>query len=201
MFNAKDPRGSYFFGIVLIVAIGFSIDKFKILDYTTEISTAIIAIFTAYLFIETSRLRKLQSDQISELRKISIKPKIDIYVFHQQENSDFHVCIVNDGEGAAYDVRFMLSDISNSKNSSHSQITYELISVLFNRLSMIKNGLSSLGPNKERSAYLTKGNLVCRTFDFKSRVDITFKDSEGTEYNSVSFIDFSEYEGIVRVQE
>lgn len=190
-----------FFIIGLSVGLGsqgnITLTNDTLSAWVSALATVVIAILTIFLAKETWELRQVQLSQIEQIRKNSIKPNIDIFLKSTAVSFNFiDVHIVNNGAGVAQNIKFNFSN----KNPDALDV-YQYINEIFNKLSILNNGISSLASGEKRTSYVLSFIELHRKFSdkalkYQSSVDITYQDSEGKSYSSCAFFNFSEYDGI-----
>jgi hypothetical protein len=165
--------------------------------WVSALATVCIAVLTIFLAKETWALRQVQLSQIEAIRKDSIKPSVTLYL--KQSSAGFNhpnVHIINNGKGGAQNISFKFTN-----RNREAVDVYEHITEQFYKLSMIKNGISSLGPGESRVSYIFSfydlhGKFKDRALTYSGEIDIHYEDYEGLKYQSRAVLDFSEYNGV-----
>ncbi|MDP2141971.1 MAG: hypothetical protein Q8L20_14285 [Gammaproteobacteria bacterium] len=168
--------------------------------WVSALATVCIAVLTIFLAKETWALRQVQLTQIEAIRKDSIKPNVTLYL--RKSSAGFNlpnVHILNNGKGGAQNIKFKFSN----RNPDTADV-YEHITEYFYKLSMIKNGISSLGPGESRISYIFSffdlhGKLQDRALTYTAEIDIDYEDYEGMKFHSRVVLDFSEYNGVSEI--
>ena len=146
------------------------------------IVTSIYVIVTIYLFLETKKLRLLQT-----------RPKVAVYV----EPSKIHINLIelvvrNDGNGPARDITFEVVPSENC-NKNCLEILKEIKSLGF-----VKKGIAYLSPGQEIRSYLInlckKENIIYST-QFFTKVKYTDID-KNEKFSDQHSIDFGMLEGL-----
>lgn len=168
--------------------------------WISALATVCIAVLTIFLAKETWALRQVQISQIETIRKESIKPYVTLFL--KKSTAGFNlpnVHIVNNGKGGAQNIRFKFSSrIPDSKD------VYDHITEYFLKLSMIKNGISSLAAGESRTSYIFSfyelhDALSDRSLTYSADIDIDYEDYEGESFHSKIVLDFAEYRGLVEI--
>ncbi|AGS40139.1 hypothetical protein CYCME_1824 [Cycloclasticus zancles 78-ME] len=168
--------------------------------WVSALATVCIAILTIFLAKETWALRQVQLSQIEQIRKDSIKPNVDIYLKSSHAGFNFmDVYIINNGFGVAQNIKFNFAN----KNSQAEDVFQEL-NKKYEKLSMLANGISSLGAGDKRSSFIFSfielhASFGDRALEYQSEVDIRYQDNEGKDYVSRAYFNFSEYKGITEL--
>ena len=164
-------------------------------SWVAALATVCIAILTIILAKETWELRELQTRQIEQIRKASIKPSIDVSLKSSPAGLNFiDIHINNNGVGVARNIEFQI------KNSNpNAADVYGYVEGKMGNLAMLSKGLSSLAAGDSRISFLFNAIKIAREyenkFDYKAEVEATYEDIEGTEYKSHSSLAFGEFEG------
>lgn len=179
------------------IADSVTLSQDTLSSWVSAFATVTIAVLTIVLAKETWALRLIQLAQIEEIRKESIKPSVNLYLKSNPAAFNFiDVHIVNNGPGTAQNVRF------NFKNgSSDAQDVYEYLLEELNKIVILQKGISSLSSGEHRTSYLFSFIDLHQKFgekalEFIAEVEIEFEDTEGAEYSSRSYFNFTEYKGI-----
>lgn len=185
-------------GVFYEGSIGLAQDDFS--SWITALATVSIAILTLVLAKETWSLRSVQLNQIEQVRKGAIQPSVSLAIKSSSVSISFKdVIIVNNGNGSAHEVKFLLEGGNPENDEIYDYLEAELLS-----LNILKSGISSLGVGEVRTSHVFDfhnlygkfGDAVFRTY---ISVVISYKDIEGRELFSRAKIDFAEYIGVSRV--
>jgi len=191
--------------VVFIVGliIGINIDgtitlsQDNLSSWVTAFATVIIAILTIVLAKETWALRNIQLNQIETIRKDSIKPNIDFYLKSSPAAYSFiDIHIINNGTGSAQNITFNFIN-----NNAEEPEVFEHVKTLFEKLNILKYGISSLGVKEKRIGFVLNFIELNQThkdviFNTNFTVHINYEDIEGQKYKSKSTMNFSEFLGI-----
>lgn len=190
-----------FFLIGLSIGIGsqggltFSNDTLS--AWVSALATVCIAILTIFLAKETWSLRQVQLQQIEQIRKDSIKPSVGIFLQDTPVSSNFlDIHIINNGSGVAHNIKFTFTN----KNPNSSEV-FDHLKQQFSELSILTNGISSLGAGERRISYLLSFIELTslfnnKAFEYHSEISISYYDNEGKKYRTRSYFNFSEYKGM-----
>lgn len=179
------------------IADSITLSQDTLSSWVSAFATVTIAVLTIVLAKETWALRLIQLAQIEEIRKDSIKPSVNLYLKSSPAAFNFiDVHVVNNGPGTAQNIRF------NFKNgSADAQDVYEYLLDELNKLVILQKGISSLSSGEHRTSYLFSFIDLHQKFgekalEFIAEVEIAFEDTEGSEYWSRSYFNFTEYKGV-----
>lgn len=165
--------------------------------WVAALATVSIALLTIFLAKETWELRQIQLLQIDQIRRDSIKPSINFFIKSSPAAYQFmDVFVRNSGTGPATNIQFRF----RRKDESDKEV-FEYLQEEFTKLAIIKNGIASLAPEETRTSYVFSfldlgGKFKDKWFNCDIDIDISFKDIEGTDYQSTSTIYLSEYKGV-----
>lgn len=159
------------------------------------LATVCIAVLTIVLARETWSLRSLQQSQIEQIRKASIQPNINVMLKSSSSNLNMiNVYISNNGNGLAKNVRFHFEN-----ENPEAENVYNYVKQKVEKLSMLNNGLVSLGAGQTLMSFLYSAHEIAgkftNKFDYQAGIEITCEDNEGTAYSFYSNFTFSEFEG------
>jgi len=170
----------------------------------TAIATVVIALFTAFLFFETRRLRTDQS-----------RPYLDIYIepsaIGPQGYEEYWIHLVNNGLGGAKNIKVEVSDyIDPDRNDSEKETDLErffntYMPAKYKSISIISNGVPMLGSKSSRKYILnikdisdqwystqTTDNFSPVQLKYTARVKIKYQDISGKKnHDSYGVLDFS----------
>lgn len=193
-----------FFILGLSVGAGsqgsFTFTTDTISAWVAALATVTIAVLTIFLAKETWALRLMQLSQIEQIRKDSIKPSVNLFLKNAPIAFNFiDVHIVNNGMGVAQNIKFTFINKNNE-----TQDVFDYLQEEYNKLTILKNGISSLGANENRLSYLFSFIELHKKFkekalEYIAEVDIEFEDIEGQKYYSKSFLNFTEYKGVTEL--
>lgn len=147
------------------------------------LATVVYATLTAWLVLETRKLRQAQTE-----------PHVEVFYRPRDEwISLLDIVVKNIGAGPAYDLKFsMVADESN-------KATHELLTRL-SELKSIENGISFLGPGQEFASFWTS---MVDQFDQKMQAKIvitsSFLSTTGDKYTRKHVVDLSELKGLQRI--
>ncbi len=187
--------------IGLNMSTGSSLSNDTLSSWVGAFATVSIAMLTFILALETWKLRRLQNEQIDNIRKNEIRPNLEIYLESSPVSFQFmNLHVENNGKGIAKNIEFVFSGENGQKLNEYESAIVEK----FNSLNLIRNGLANLGAGKNRSSFIFSfidltGELGGDIFEIKVNVKIMFSDSEGNKFDSQSTIDFSEFKGITEI--
>jgi len=145
-----------------------------ILSLVIALSTVIYAVFTGWLAIETSRLRKVQSEP---LLSIIVEP----YSFAMMYEK---IIIQNIGQGPAYNISYSFKeniDIGDNKHLSDLRFLKEC---------------KYLKPNQKIESYLASYQQLK---DVKFNITANYENSKGQQYKEEFEFNVSELEGMVNL--
>ena len=188
---------------ILGLVVGINVDDSIALSQDTlsswisAFATAVIAVLTIVLAKETWGLRLIQLSQIEQIRKDSIKPSVNLFLKSSPAAFNFiDVHVVNNGPGTAQNVKFTFRNASPDSDAVYTYLINQL-----NKLVIFEKGISSLSAGEHRTSYVFSFIEIHQKFGDKAlecitEVDITFEDTEGYEYVSKSYFNFTEYKGV-----
>ncbi len=182
-------------GINVESAITLSQDNLS--SWVSAFATVTIAVLTIVLAKETWGLRMIQLSQIEQIRKDAIKPSISLYLKSSPAGFNFiDIHISNNGTGTAQNIQFQFINANDDARDVYEGLLEE-----FNKLIILKKGISSLSSGEHRSSYLFSFIDLHKKYGEKTlecviEVDISFEDIEGEKYSSKSFFNFTEYQGV-----
>lgn len=144
------------------------------------VSTVIYAILTAYLVIETIKMRKVQTE-----------PKIAVYFGHMEDLINFgNLYVQNIGLGPAYNISFKIEHEGSDKGA-------ELLLNDFLTTKFFERGLNYLGPGQKVKSHFT---ALSSEFEVKVKtvliVKVQYASSTSDKHSDEYRIDFSEIEGV-----
>ena len=168
--------------------------------WVAALATVCIAILTIILARETWALRRIQLEQIDQIRKDSIKPSIDLYLKSAPAAYQFmDIHVVNGGSGVAENIKFTFTN-----QCAEAQDVYDHLHEKIKNLVILSKGISSLGVGEKRTSHLFSFIDLNRKFEDRMfncivQIDIQFQDIEGKNYTSRSHFNFTEYKGLREV--
>lgn len=193
--------------VAIIFVMGFSAGKQfqapvslaadSLSAWVSALATVCIAVLTILLAKETWALRVAQLAQIEQIRKDAIRPGINLYLKQTAVAFNFiDIHVVNSGPGVALNITF-----SFSNRSPEAQDVYDFLQEKFQKLVILKNGISSLGAGEQRASFLFSfielhEKFKDRALEHVAEVDIKYQDVEGKFYHSKAHLNFTEYKGI-----
>jgi hypothetical protein len=169
--------------------------------WVTTIATVVICVLTIVLAVETWRLRAAQTRQIQEFMLDSIRPNVSIELSGSHAGMHFmNVKVLNSGKGIARKIKFEFLD----RNDQPATVDTEPIIKVFQKLTMFRMGIQSLGINQELKSFIfsffeLRGELNADVFSPYVNIRIKFEDVEGNKYVNIFVIDFSQYEGFSEI--
>ncbi len=176
--------------------LGFVGDSLS--SWVSAIATAVIAVLTIVLAKETWALRKLQLEQIEQIRKDAIKPSIAIVLKDSPVGISFtNVHVVNNGSGPAQNIQFSFSNLNHD-----AQDVFDYVQEQIDEIAFLSSGVSSLAPGQERMSFLLSFiDLNSKfpeghSFNFHCSVQISYEDLEGSEFESSTTFRFGELRGV-----
>lgn len=190
-------------GIIIGINVdrGISLSSDTMSSWISAIATVAIAVLTFILAKETWNLRLSQINQINEIKKEAIRPSLEFYLLSSPVS--FHlmnVHIENNGKGVARNIKFTFSGEGNAPfTESEQAVVDDLL-----KFNILKNGMLALGSGKQRTSYIfsfleLSEKMAEGVFDMRINISMTYEDAEGRLYKSDSFVDFSEFKGVIEV--
>jgi hypothetical protein len=174
------------FIVGLIVGIQFTsstkLTADSLSSWVAALATVSISVLTFILAKETWHLPNVF---------VAIHPSIVSITF-------IDVTLQNLGKGIAYNVKFKFINSDGSLADEKSNVIFEM----FNKLSIFKNGCSSMGLGQTLKSFLFGfGDLEHKVgkenlFNQKIKIEISFEDSDGNPYRNIIDIDFKDFEGV-----
>jgi hypothetical protein len=191
------------FIVGLIVGIQFTsstkLTADSLSSWVAALATVSISVLTFILAKETWHLRNAQISQLNELKKEAMRPNVFVAIHPSIVSITFiDVTLQNLGKGIAYNVKFKFINSDGSLADEKSNVIFEM----FNKLSIFKNGCSSMGLGQTLKSFLFGfGDLEHKVgkenlFNQKIKIEISFEDSDGNPYRNIIDIDFKDFEGV-----
>ena len=178
--------------------LGFSTDTLS--SWVAALATTAIAILTVILAKETWALRRLQLDQIEQIRKDALKPAVSVALRSSRHGLSFmNVHISNKGAGIARNIRFRFVNCNPDAEDVFNSLQQHI-----EKLTILSEGISALAAGEELNSFLFSfidltGKYGDRSFQYFAEVHIDYEDIEGTKYTSVAHWKFREQEGITEL--
>ncbi|MEX0336798.1 hypothetical protein [Vibrio tubiashii] len=195
------------FSIVVGVVVGVGLsDSFvftndSLAAWIASASTLAITLLTLVLALETWRLRQVQTNQIDELRKESIKPVISVKLAHNPVSYHLLDIQVNNlGRGVAKNISFRVYHPENDCGFSEgqNQLTDSLM-----QLSFMQEGIRSLAVGDLRKSYVYNFHEQdyenSDPFLFSFVVTATYFNVEGDKFEEDFIFDLSEYRNVLHI--
>lgn len=187
------------FGANLAGAVNLSADSIS--SWVSAVATLAIAVLTFVLAKETWSLRIVQMKQVEEIRKEAVRPGVDLYLLSSPVAFQLmNVHVENNRRGVARNISFKFEPEEKDDFTEHERLVVD--SLL--KINMLSNGISSLGPGKQRTSFvfslLDVGERAGDDmFDIRFKVKVSCTDVDGRPYSVDSIIDFAEYKGMSKI--
>ena len=155
----------------------------------TAAATVALAVITYFYVKATNRYAKTADIML----KVSDTPKVQVDLTHRFQShtiSTLDLCIQNIGTGFAYDIKFTGNLFSIIPFTSETPLA---------EYSIIKNGVSFLGPGKRYQIpilwQVKKDDLPKGIF----RADVTYRDSANKERKEQYNLEFTKFQGYTQM--
>lgn len=150
-----------------------------IFSSVVALSTVVYALLTAFLVIETARMRRAQTE-----------PRLSVYFKPVDEHVNFgHLFIENIGLGPAYDIK--PTYVSNGSIEGCNKLLED-----FFKTKSFERGVNYLGPGQ-----ILRSRFTSMTDDYEEKikavlaVTLSYKTSDKSERSETFRVDFAELEG------